>query len=86
MQLNVQLTENEAAQLSYIQGQTQQTPDEIVKRAIDVYYQQFHGQNSDSLIRLKQSVFVGSFEAEENLAANSKAILHSIFQQKHDHR
>ncbi len=77
MRLNVQLTEDEAAQLSFIQGQTQQTPDEIVKRAIDVYYQQFHGQNSDSLTRLKQSVFVGSFEAEENLAANSKSILHS---------
>jgi hypothetical protein len=85
MQLNVQLTEDEAAQLSYIQGQTQQTPDEIVKRAIDVYYQQFHGQHSDSLTRLKQSAFVGSFAAEEDLAANSKSILHSIFQQKHDH-
>ena len=82
MQLNVQLTEDEAARLSYIQGKTQQTPDEIVKRAIDVYYHQFQGQNSDSLTRLKQSVFVGSFKAEDNLAANSKAILHSIFSTK----
>jgi hypothetical protein len=33
MQLNVRLTEDEAEQLSDIQRQTQQTPDEIVKRA-----------------------------------------------------
>ncbi|NJP10002.1 MAG: hypothetical protein HC866_11405 [Leptolyngbyaceae cyanobacterium RU_5_1] len=71
--------------LSYLQGQTQQTLDEIVKHAIDLYYQRFHGQDSNPLARLKQSAFIGSFKAEENLAANSKATLHSLFQQQHDH-
>jgi len=64
MQISIQLDDEHAQKLAYIQQTTQEnTP----------------------LAKLKQSSFIGSFEAEADFAENSENILHSLLSEKNDH-
>lgn len=85
MQINTELNHESAQKLTYIKQQTNQEESEIIEQAIALYYRQLcekHHSSDDSLKRLRQSPFIGSFEAEPNLSVNSKAIVHKIFEQK----
>jgi hypothetical protein len=80
MQITTQLDEDHANKLAYIQHQTQQELAEILRKAIDLYYQKLRVQGSDPLAKLKQSRFIGRFKADPNLATDSKSILKEIIQ------
>jgi hypothetical protein len=79
MKLDIQLDDEYIQKLSYIQQQTQQNLTEVIKASIDLRYQQLQ-QTDDSPTKLQQSQFIGSFEAEPDLAANAEAILRSMLQ------
>jgi hypothetical protein len=52
---------------------------------IELRYQQLQEKTHDPLAKLKQSSFIGSFEAEADFAENSENILHSLLSEKNDH-
>ncbi|WAL61468.1 hypothetical protein [Thermocoleostomius sinensis] len=79
MKLDIQLDDEYIQKLSCIQQQTQQDVTEVIKASIDLRYQQLQ-QTDDSPTKLQQSQFIGSFEAEPDLAANAEAILRSMLQ------
>ena len=74
MKIEIQLDEEMARKLAYIQQQTEQDVLEVIQSSIEIHYQQLQ-QQADPLAKLKQSPFVGCFQAEPDLAEKSEAIL-----------
>lgn len=85
MQIFIQLDDEHAQKLAYIQQTTQENTLETIQQAIELRYQQLQGKTHDPLAKLKQSSFIGSFEAEADFAENSENILHSLLSEKNDH-
>ena len=86
MQISIQLDDEHAQKLAYIQQTTQENTLETIQQAIELRYQQLQEKTHDPLAKLKQSSFIGSFEAEADSAENSENILHSLLSEKNDHR
>jgi hypothetical protein len=87
MQIEIQLDEERAKKLAYIQQQTQQNTvaliDSLIDSAIDQYYQQIQPPDvSNPLAKLKKSKFIGCFQGSPDLSTDSKAILQDILQEK----
>ncbi len=80
MQITTQLSEEQASKIAYIQQQTKLELTEILNKAIELYYTQLQEQASDPLARLKQSRFIGSFNADPDLATHSKSIVKELMQ------
>jgi hypothetical protein len=85
MQLEIQLDESHARKLTYIQQYSQQDLIDLINQAIDLRYQQLQSPDNDLLAKLKRSKFVGSFQGSADLSTNSKAILHTIMEEKQQH-
>ncbi len=86
MQINTQLNESDASKLAYIQQQTNQDVTEVVKHAIDLYYQQLQVKHKNPLALLEQAGFIGCGEAEPNLSVNYKSVLQTKLQSKYGNR
>lgn len=86
MELEIQLDDESARKLHYIQQETSEDISEVIKISIALCYQHLQQKNNDPLAKLRQSSFIGSFQAEPDLAANSEVILRSLTQEAHDHR
>ncbi|MBD2252033.1 hypothetical protein [Nostoc parmelioides] len=84
--LDIELDEEYAEKLAYIQQEAEQDTVEAIKSSIDLRYQQLHQQKTNPLAKLKQSKFIGCFQGEADLAANSEAIVRSAIQENYDHR
>ncbi|NJO81125.1 MAG: hypothetical protein HC827_23230 [Cyanobacteria bacterium RM1_2_2] len=87
MQIEVQLDEEQARKLAYIQQQTQQDTmtliDQLIGQAIDRHYQQIRASSEADLVaKMKQSTFVGCFKGTPDLATRSKEIVYDILQKK----
>lgn len=83
---DIQLDDEYAQKLAYIQQATDQDTVEVIKSSIDLRYQQLQQQKTDPLAKLKQSKFIGCFQGESDLAVNSEAIARSLMQANYDHR
>jgi hypothetical protein len=86
MELEIQLDDESTKKLLYIQQETAEDASEVIRLSIAMRYQHLQQKETDPLAKLKQSSFIGSFQAETDLAANSEVILRSLTQEKHDHR
>ncbi len=84
--VDIQLDEEYAQKLAYIQQETDQDTVEAIKSSIDLRYQQLQQQKTDPLAKLKQSKFIGCFQGETDLADNSQTIARSMLSEKYDHR
>lgn len=84
MRINARLDEEYAHKLTYIQQQTQQPVTDVIKNAIDLYYQQL--QQQKPLDVLTQTGFIGCGQADSNLSVNYKSILKDGLKGKHDYR
>jgi predicted transcriptional regulator len=84
MQISIQLDDEHAQKLAYIQQTTQENTLETIQQAIELCYQKLQEKTHDPLAKLKQSSFIGSFEAEANFAENSENILHSLLSEVGD--
>ena len=82
MQIEIQLDEERARKLAYIQQQTQQDMTEVLQQAIDQYYQQIQPPAADPLAKLKESKFIGCFKGSPDLSTHSKTYFHNIMQEK----
>ncbi|BAZ65392.1 hypothetical protein NIES4106_01300 [Fischerella sp. NIES-4106] len=84
MRINARLDEEHANKLTYIQQQTHQAVTDVIKFAIDLYYEQLqHQQQKNPLELLTQTGFIGCGEADANLSVNYKSILKDGFKAKY---
>ena len=84
MQISIQLDDEHAQKLAYIQQTAKKNTLETIQQAIELRYQQLQEKTHDPLAKLKQSSFIGSFEAEADFAENSENILHSLLSEVGD--
>jgi hypothetical protein len=76
MEIIAQINEDQAKKINFIQEKTQQNLDEILKNALESYYEKIVNTPKNNLEKFREIGFIGCIEAEENLAANSELILH----------
>ena len=86
MQIITQLDDDAASKLTYIQQQTGQGTEAILKAAIDDYYQKLQHPLQTPLEALTQSGFIGCGSAEPDLSVNYKTVFQEELQKKYDSR
>ncbi|MDY6804877.1 MAG: hypothetical protein SXA11_13860 [Cyanobacteriota bacterium] len=75
MEIATKIDEEQAQKLAFIQEKTQQNLDDILRVALEDYYEKVLNNSSDRLEKFSQIGFVGCIEAEADLAENCEAIL-----------
>ncbi len=83
MNIATQLDDNYAAKLTYIQVQTEQNVDEILRQAIELYYQRLQPMQQSPLAVLEAAGLVGCFEGSSELSSNYKPIVQEYVDQKY---
>lgn len=86
MRINARLDEEYADKLAYIQQQTNQAVTDVIKSAIELYYQQLQQEQKNALSMLTQTGFIGCGHADPNLSVNYKSILRDGLKAKYDYR
>ncbi len=86
MRVNARLDQDHSQKLAALVQMTELKISEIIKRAIDVYYDQIKGQRSSPAEVLTASGFVGFAKAAPNLSETYKDRLTASLAAKHDHR
>ncbi len=86
MRINARLDEEYSHKIAYIQQQTHKGVTDVIKSAIDLYYQQLQQHYQNPLSVLMESGFVGCGEADPNLSVNYKSVLGDGLDAKYDYR
>jgi hypothetical protein len=86
MEIKTQITEAEANKIAFIQQKTNQDISEILKLAINLYYNHLQTPLEPSLQILEQSGFIGCCSVESDLSTTYKSVLSNQLNQKYDHR
>jgi competence protein ComGC len=86
MRINARLDEEYADKLAYIQQQTNQAVTDVIKSAIELYYQQLQQEQKNALSMLVQTGFIGCGQADPDLSVNYKSILRDGLEAKYDYR
>jgi hypothetical protein len=84
--INARLDEGHAAKLEYLQRATRLGVSDIVKRGIDLLYEEVRKGSGDPLEILTETGFIGSGEGPANLSARYKEELRDLLAAKHGHR
>ncbi|MDM9381712.1 CopG family transcriptional regulator [Chlorogloeopsis sp. ULAP01] len=83
MRINARLDEESARKLACIKQQTNQAVTDVIKSAIDLYYQKLQHQQQNPHKLLIETGFIGCGEAEPNLSVNYKSILKDSLKTKY---
>ena len=83
MYINSYLDETYSQKLKYLTQQTHGSISEVVKQAIDFYYESSSKTKACNDILL-QSGFIGCGEADSRLSENYKSDLEELMRNKHD--
>jgi predicted metal-dependent hydrolase len=86
MEIKTQITEAEANKIAFIQQKTNKDISEILKLAINLYYNHLQTPLEPSLQILEQSGFIGCCSVENDLSTTYKSVLSNQLNQKYDHR
>jgi competence protein ComGC len=86
MRINARLDEEYVNKLIYIQQQTNQGVTDVIKSALDLYYQQLKNEQKTSLELLEQTGFIGCGQSAPDLSVNYKSILKDGLKAKYDPR
>lgn len=86
MNVNAQINDDIADKISFIQAQTKQDLSEILKKAIELYYQTLQTPQKTPLQILEESGFIGCSSAESDLSINYKQVLTEELNKKYDYR
>ncbi|MFN6488314.1 MULTISPECIES: CopG family transcriptional regulator [unclassified Nostoc] len=86
MRINARLDDEYADKLAYIQQQTNQAVTDVIKSALELYYQQLQQQQKNSFSMLTETGFIGCGEADPKLSINYKSILRDGLKAKYDYR
>lgn len=86
MQIKTELTDVEASKIAFIQQQTQQDIGEILKSAIEMYYQNLQAVQKSPLQVLEETGFIGCCSIEKDLSTTYKSVLAEELEKKYDPR
>jgi len=75
MEIATKIDSEQAQKLAFIQEKTQQNLDEILRVALEDYYEKVLKNSTNHLEKFTKIGFVGCIEAEPDLAENCEAIL-----------
>ena len=86
MRINARLDEQAEKQLAFIRSTTRQSVTEVIKRSLDLYYQELKGQEGVGTRKLMQSDFIGCAEGPEDLSVDYKRYLSQGWDEKYGDR
>jgi len=86
MRINARLDEQAEKQLAFIRSATRQSITEIIKRSLDLYYQQLNDQKGIGTRKFMHSDFIGCAEGPEDLSADYKRYLSQGWDEKYGDR
>ena len=78
MEIATKIDSEQAQKLAFIQEKTQQNLDEILRVALEDYYEKVLNNSSNHLEKFSKIGFVGCIEAEPDLAENCEVYLRGI--------
>lgn len=84
MRISARLDDSRSNKLSQLAAATNQGKSELLKRAIDLLYEQFYEGRPRPAEILAKSGFVGCGEAEPDLSERSKDVLRELLPGKHE--
>jgi hypothetical protein len=83
MQINIELNEEYASKLFYVQQKTDQKDlKALLEAAIDTYYNQLEPPPKTALEIFTESGFIGCIQTDPNLSTNYKSIVSSAIQER----
>ena len=83
MQIITHLDDDAASKLTYIQQQTGQDTEAILKTAIEQYYQQLQPPPKSALDIFQDLGLVGCIDADPDLSTNYKLLISESLKQKY---
>jgi len=86
IRINARLDESRSRKLEFLSRATDLSTSDILKQAIDVYYEQVRSRRPPSAEVLSDSGFIGCGEASPDLPDNYKVSVRGLVAAKHDHR
>lgn len=86
MRINARLDEAHSRRLEYLKNVTQGTVSEVIKQAIDLYYEKVKETHPNTAELLQASGFIGCGEVYPDFSETYKDTLREILEQKHGHR
>jgi predicted transcriptional regulator len=86
MRLNARLPEELARKLEALEQATKQSTSDVVRAALDRYFNEICGPDRSARDAILRSGLVGCGEAETDLSATYKSRLYEGFGRKHGHR
>jgi hypothetical protein len=86
MRINARLDESRSQKLEFLAHTTHLSTSEILKQALDLYYEQVRSRRPAPAEVLKATGFIGCGEAEPDLSERYKEEVKKRVAAKHDHR
>ncbi|MCB1034523.1 MAG: CopG family transcriptional regulator [Acidobacteria bacterium] len=86
MRISARLDEERTQKLEFLTEATHLGKSEILKAAIDVYYQQFAASRPNPAEVLRRTGFIGSGEGPSDLSSRYKELLTEDLAAKHGYR
>jgi hypothetical protein len=85
MEITAQVNEEDVNKIAFIQEKTQQDISEILKLAIDLYYERLQEHLKTPLQILEESGFIDCCSVESDLSTTYKSVLTNSLNQKYDY-
>ncbi|MGB1110352.1 MAG: ribbon-helix-helix domain-containing protein [Gammaproteobacteria bacterium] len=86
MRINARLDDERAAKIEFLRRMRGTNTSEVLKAAIDAFYEKFRSEELNGNQRLLNSGFVGMAAGDPDLSTNYKSELSKALEAKHDHR
>jgi hypothetical protein len=87
MRVNARLDSDRASKFNYIRHRTNQGASDIMKAAIDLYYEKLHKELPVKPLQLlRDSGLIGCAEGDSDLSVSYKQYLTEILDEKYGHR
>ncbi len=86
MRINARIDEQHSERLRFLTRSTNASVSEVLKRAIDLYYEHRRRECGDATAALTASGFVGVADGDPELSTTYKQRLSEELLSKHDHR
>lgn len=87
MRVNARLDRDRASKFDYIRQRTNKGASDIMKAAIDLYYEKLHQEAPIKPLQLlKQAGLIGCAEGDSDLSVNYKQYLTESLNEKYGHR
>jgi len=84
MRINARLDDEHFSKLEALKNSGHQTTTEVIKKALDYYYDVKKNQNKTNINQLLKSDFIACGNAESDLSENYKSYLTNSLKQKND--